>query len=77
MLPDWVVREVKYSSDYVTLPLTKEKITRGLFAATRDDDLGKPLCGKYPLLAKRHAGFSHFKAIEFGRHYTAIIPSDS
>jgi Transcriptional regulator len=42
VLPDWVVREVKYSSDYVTRPLTKEKITRGLFAATRDDDLDKP-----------------------------------
>ena len=42
VLPDWVVREVKYSSDYVTRPLTKNKITRGLFAATRDEDLEKP-----------------------------------
>ncbi len=42
VLPDWVVREVKYSSDYVTRPLTKNKITRGLFAATRDEDLLKP-----------------------------------
>jgi LysR family transcriptional regulator for metE and metH len=42
VLPDWVVREVKYSSDYVTRPLTQDKITRGLFAATRDDDLTKP-----------------------------------
>jgi LysR family transcriptional regulator for metE and metH len=42
VLPDWVVREVKYSSDYVTRPLTENKITRGLFAATRDEDLLKP-----------------------------------
>ncbi|MDC0736844.1 LysR family transcriptional regulator [Cognatishimia sp. SS12] len=42
VLPDWVVREVKYSSDYITRPLTKDGITRGLFAATRSDDLEKP-----------------------------------
>lgn len=42
VLPDWVVREVKYNSDYVTRPLTQEGITRGLFAATRTDDLEKP-----------------------------------
>ncbi len=42
VLPDWVVREVKYSSDYVTRPLTKSGVTKTLFAATRDDDLEKP-----------------------------------
>jgi len=42
VLPDWVVREVKYSSDYVTRPLTQQGLTRQLFAATREDDLGKP-----------------------------------
>ncbi|MGX9349753.1 LysR family transcriptional regulator [Shimia sp. W99] len=42
VLPDWVVREVKYSSDYVTRPLTETGITRQLFAATRNDDLEKP-----------------------------------
>ena len=42
VLPDWVVREVKYSSDYVTRPLTKEGITRRLYAAVRTDDLDKP-----------------------------------
>ncbi|KZZ02091.1 XRE family transcriptional regulator, partial [Sulfitobacter sp. HI0076] len=30
VLPDWVVREVKYSSDYVTRPLTAQGITRRL-----------------------------------------------
>lgn len=42
VLPDWVVREVKYSSDYITRPLTEKGVSRGLFAATRDDDLQKP-----------------------------------
>lgn len=42
VLPDWVVREVKYSSDYVTRPLTDKGITRRLYAAVRSDDLEKP-----------------------------------
>ena len=42
VLPDWVVREVKYSSDYVTRPLTEKGITRRLYAAVRSDDLDKP-----------------------------------
>jgi LysR family transcriptional regulator for metE and metH len=42
VLPDWVVREVKYSSDYVTRPLTRTGLTRRLYAATRTDDLAKP-----------------------------------
>ncbi|GFE52071.1 LysR family transcriptional regulator [Roseobacter cerasinus] len=42
VLPDWVVREVKYSSDYITRPLTQAGITRRLYAAVRSDDLGKP-----------------------------------
>ncbi|KUF12095.1 LysR family transcriptional regulator [Pseudoponticoccus marisrubri] len=42
VLPDWVVREVKYNSDYVTRPLTAQGVTRRLYAATRSDDLAKP-----------------------------------
>ncbi len=42
VLPDWVVREVRYSSDYVTRPLTKAGITRRLYAATRTADSPKP-----------------------------------
>ncbi|WP_171121671.1 MULTISPECIES: LysR family transcriptional regulator [unclassified Ruegeria] len=42
VLPDWVVREVKYNSDYVTRPLTKDGITRSLYAAVRTEDLEKP-----------------------------------
>ncbi|SDI51085.1 LysR family transcriptional regulator [Alloyangia pacifica] len=42
VLPDWVVREVKYNSDYITRPLTEAGITRHLYAATRTEDLDKP-----------------------------------
>lgn len=38
VLPDWVVREVRYNSDYVTRPLTKTGLTRRLYAATREED---------------------------------------
>tara|TARA_B100000780_G_scaffold133378_1_gene93581 strand:+ start:271 stop:1176 length:906 start_codon:yes stop_codon:yes gene_type:complete len=41
VLPDWVVREVRYNSDYVTRPLTEHGITRRLFAATRREDTTK------------------------------------
>ena len=42
VLPDWVVREVKYSSDYITRPLTEEGITRRMYAAIREEDAEKP-----------------------------------
>ena len=42
VLPDWVVREVKYSSDYIMRPLTAEGITRRMYAAIREDDAEKP-----------------------------------
>ena len=42
VLPDWVVREVKYSSDYVTRPLTDNGIKRRLYAAVRSEDREKP-----------------------------------
>lgn len=37
VLPDWVLREVKYSSDYVTRPLAGRPVKR-LYAATRAED---------------------------------------
>ena len=55
VLPDWVVREVKYSSDYVTRPLTKDGITRRLYAAVRSDDLEKPYMKKLLALAGQEA----------------------
>ncbi|GGH32385.1 LysR family transcriptional regulator, regulator for metE and metH [Cribrihabitans marinus] len=55
VLPDWVVREVKYSSDYVTRPLTEAGITRRLYAAVRSDDLDKPFVRELVELARTEA----------------------
>jgi LysR family transcriptional regulator for metE and metH len=55
VLPDWVVREVKYSSDYVTRPLTASGLTRRLYAATRTEDLGKPFMDDLIRLAGEEA----------------------
>ena len=55
VLPDWVVREVKYSSDYVTRPLTPMGITRRLYAAVRRDDLSKPYMQQLLQLAGEEA----------------------
>ncbi|SMX37221.1 HTH-type transcriptional regulator GltC [Octadecabacter ascidiaceicola] len=42
VLPDWVVRQASYGSDFVTRPLTKPGLTRRLFAAVRDDEAELP-----------------------------------
>lgn len=42
VLPDWVVRELRTSSDYVTRPLTETGVTRRLYAATREGEAGLP-----------------------------------
>lgn len=55
VLPDWVVREVKYNSDYVTRPLTAQGITRRLYAATRSGDLDKPFMAELIKLAGQEA----------------------
>lgn len=55
VLPDWVVREVKYSSDYVTRPLTKNGITRRLYAAIRSNERDKPYMQKLIDLARTEA----------------------
>lgn len=55
VLPDWVVREVKYSSDYITRPLTEQGITRRLYAAVRSDDCEKPFVKELIDLARIEA----------------------
>jgi len=55
VLPDWVVREVKYNSDYVTRPLTKKGITRRLYAAVRSGDREKPFVAELIRLARIEA----------------------
>ncbi|WP_138470245.1 LysR family transcriptional regulator [Poseidonocella sp. HB161398] len=52
VLPDWVVREVRYNSDYVTRPLTRAGITRRLYAAVRTDELEKPYVADVLRLAR-------------------------
>lgn len=52
VLPDWVVREVRYHSDYVTRPLTKDGKTRRLYAATRTGDTVLPFMAHLLKLAR-------------------------
>ena len=52
VLPDWVVRDVRYNSDYVTRPLTATGVTRRLYAATRHDDAAKPYMAHLIRLAR-------------------------
>ncbi|MEO0389824.1 MAG: LysR family transcriptional regulator [Pseudomonadota bacterium] len=55
VLPDWVVREVKYSSDYITRPLTAGGLTRRLYAAIRSDERDKPYMQRLITLARAEA----------------------
>jgi LysR family transcriptional regulator for metE and metH len=42
VLPDWVLREVRSSADYITRPLTDRGLTRRLYAAVREADAALP-----------------------------------
>jgi len=52
VLPDWVLREVAVSDDYITRPITKDGITRRMFAATRTPDTSKPYMAQLIRLAR-------------------------
>jgi LysR family transcriptional regulator for metE and metH len=52
VLPDWVLRQVTISSDYITRPITKTGITRRMFAATRAEDSGKPYMAHWVKLVR-------------------------
>ncbi len=52
VLPDWVLREVKVSSDYITRPLTRRGITRRMYAATRAEDTARPYMAHLVRLAR-------------------------
>ncbi|SDJ04176.1 LysR family transcriptional regulator [Aliiruegeria lutimaris] len=52
VLPDWVVREVRYNSDYVTRKLTENGLTRRLYAASRTEDIEKPFMAHFLRLAR-------------------------
>jgi LysR family transcriptional regulator for metE and metH len=52
VLPDWVMREVKSNADYITRPLGPEEVTKRMYAATREDDAGKPYIAHFLRLAR-------------------------
>ncbi|MEZ5732864.1 MAG: LysR substrate-binding domain-containing protein [Paracoccaceae bacterium] len=52
VLPDWVLREVKYQPDYVTRPLTEKGLTKRMYAATRGDDRTRPFMAHFLRLAR-------------------------
>lgn len=52
VLPDWVLREQRASSDYITRPLTETGVTKRLYAAIREDDGDKPFMAHLLRLAR-------------------------
>jgi len=52
VLPDWVVRELRTSADYVTRPLTAQGKTKRLYAAIREADADKPYMAHLVRLAR-------------------------
>ena len=52
VLPDWVVRELRTSTDYVTRPLTAGGKTKRLYAAIREEDADKPYMAHLIRLAR-------------------------
>lgn len=53
VLPDWVVREVRYNSDYVTRRVTDAGLSKRLYAATRNDETTKPFMAHLLKLARK------------------------
>jgi LysR family transcriptional regulator for metE and metH len=52
VLPDWVLREVKYQPDYITKRVTEQGITKRLYAATRTEDATEPYMAHFLRLAR-------------------------
>ena len=52
VLPDWVLREQRTSSEYVTRPVTKDGLTKRLYAAIREDEADKPYMAHLLRLAR-------------------------
>lgn len=52
VLPDWVLREVKYQPDYITRPVTEGGLTKRLYAATRSEDVTEPFMAHFLRLAR-------------------------
>lgn len=52
VLPDWVLRDIRLHSDYITRPITKAGLTRRLYAAVREEDAAKPFMAHVLKLAR-------------------------
>jgi LysR family transcriptional regulator, regulator for metE and metH len=52
VLPDWVLREVKYQPDYVTRRVTEAGIVKRMYAATREADATQPFMAHFLRLAR-------------------------
>jgi LysR family transcriptional regulator for metE and metH len=52
VLPDWVLREVKYQPDYVTRRVTEKGIVKRMYAATRSEDATRPYMAHFLKLAR-------------------------
>ncbi len=52
VLPDWVLREQRTSTEYITRPLTPGGVTKRLYAAVREDDADKPFMAHLIRLAR-------------------------
>ena len=55
VLPDWVVRQVRFNADFVTRRITKAGITRRLYAVTRATDTARPFMAHLIRLARQEA----------------------
>jgi LysR family transcriptional regulator for metE and metH len=52
VLPDWVLREVRYRPDYITRPITAKGLTKRLYAATRSEDATEPFMAHFLRLGR-------------------------
>ena len=52
VLPDWVLREVRSSGEYITRPITQGGISKRLYAATRAEDTTLPFMAHFLRLAR-------------------------
>ena len=52
VLPDWVLREVKYQPDYVTRRVTEKGLVKRMYAATRGEDTSQPYMAHFLKLAR-------------------------
>ncbi len=52
VLPDWVLREIRTSTDYITRPITEKGLTKRLYAAIRSDEADLPYMAHFLRLGR-------------------------